>query len=321
MGYEIGRKNIQLTNNKMLIVNFTLKPKILIGDEITVSAEDAKEWRKNLKIFERVFFGVKEFAKECEIINPEYLNFYYNKSSGHFRASAERSITFINNALGYKINFLIHDFTAQLDNDDVYSVTIQDGVQTFKKGKLKCFGIVQFINLNTTKKKEENKWEKNRLIAYNGSKRHFFQTLYYGNLKKEGFSICGSKSFRPKDDYNVKVDTLLKQGPNSFKKILSFPNYLKITYKKEKDEIKYQRLMNYAEYVSIKDWESGTKLMYKAENESSNQVSWIIMNGWNPIIINSNGYLESGGTIQTYGYWSWARADEWLPRNYNPIKQ
>lgn len=71
--------------------------------EVVVTAEDALEWRKNLEVFESIFFSVKDFAQECKLLNPEVLGFDFDRRSGRFRAVAERPFHFRSRALGYKV--------------------------------------------------------------------------------------------------------------------------------------------------------------------------------------------------------------------------
>ena len=71
MGYEIEKKVVRIYDSKERIINFELKSRVLPGEEVTVIAKYPKEWKKNLKIFKRIFFGQKEFEKKCELINPQ----------------------------------------------------------------------------------------------------------------------------------------------------------------------------------------------------------------------------------------------------------
>lgn len=147
MGYERQKQTIEFTKIGEVVINFSLQPKILQGEEVVVTADDAKEWRKNLKIFERAFFGVKDFAKECKLLNPEVLDFDYDRDSGHFRATAEQPLRFINNALGYEVTFIMQFFTALLRNNELYSIDVVNGLGALQIGSRKWSGSVVFAEL------------------------------------------------------------------------------------------------------------------------------------------------------------------------------
>ena len=243
MGYETRTQIIELYDLKHVEMNFRLKPIVLKGERVSVTGEIPKEWKKNLKVFERAFFGLSEFAGACKFKNPEVLDFEYDRKQGLFKASAERPLIFINHALGYEVNIRISEFTARLFNGDIYSIEQLGGTynaQHWQKGSSKCTGTAFFVELTPGNDKQVKKWIENRQRAYRGSKRHFLKSLYANRIKNEGFRIYGSMRIYSdsNDDYKVGMDELLKPAKNPQHRILSFPDFLKVVYKKESDEIR-----------------------------------------------------------------------------------
>lgn len=329
MGYETEKKTIIFSNSQDLMIDFNLKPKILEMQEVTVSAEDAKEWRKNLKIFERVFFGLKEFAKQCKLLNPEILDFKYDKDSGLFEAIAEGPLQFVNNALGYEITFFLDEFNAKLYNDNIYTVdpvlmgTISGS--EYKRGSLKRTGTATYRLLIPKNEKENKKWKRNRIIAYNGSLRHFFKSMVEGSLIDEGFKIYGAKSLRGSDDYKVKPDTLLQPGLEPSQHILSFPNLLKVIYTREEDKIKYQistdmlTSIQASNTINNREFDSARSLARIAA-KCKYQESWLeIIKGFEITILTDGIKIPGLGEIGFYGYWGWEGPSEWLPQDYEPL--
>lgn len=326
IGYKVYKINIDIKDDQLVTINIKLLPQVYHGKEITISAEAPKEWQYNLAIFEKLFFGISEFSTKCKLLNPELIDFEYNKTSGRFKAFSEEPITFTNSALGYEIIFFIDKFEAILHQSNNSILKIHN--RRYRKSRLINKGIRQFRELIPKNEKQKKKWHKNRLIAYKGSPRHFIQSLLNGRLKKEGFKITGTKTkiingqeiFTSKSDYDIKSKDLIKQGelPNQY--ILFFPNHLKVTYKKERDTIKYQKIMLnlenriglyrnrdnipvYAKEVPLKEW--------------AQQDSWLKISNGDSLNISTNGFdLSNQEQLIYYGYWYWLSADEWLPLNY-----
>lgn len=325
MGYEVQKKRIKLFNGRNVTLHFGLDPKIIEGEEVTITAEDATEWRERLKIFERLFFGIKEFAGDCKLLNPEILNFEFDRDSGLFRAFTELPLRFVNNALGYEVTFFMDEFEATLINDDLYVLKKEThmglrGV-SFRAGKRVYNGMAQFIDL-IPRLGENNKWKKNRVTAYKGSRRHFFRSLIDGRLKKEGFKINGSKSFSQWHDYNVKADTLLRQVNEDSEYSLRFPNLLKVVYTKERDEIMQEIRTSMLLQLANPIDPGIDRSLARIAAECAHQESWLEIVKGGSVTIKPDGIAGSSlGSLATYGYWSWDAAAEWLPTDYVPPEE
>jgi len=237
VGYEMQKMAVRLAGSKDRSIDFSLKPKILEGEEVTVTAEDAKEWRKKLKIFERIFFGITEFAKACKFQNPEVLDFEYARAKGNFQAFAVAPVVFVNNALGYEVTFFLEKYTAELYNDNY--------------------------------------------------------------------------------DYKVKADTLLRQGEAPDQCILSFPRFLKVSYK-SKDKISHELRVQIAQLAHPKQ-ELSEHERWIIERDTAYQISWIEISGDSSITITTNGLIEPGNAMLLFaGYWRWDSPAKWLPADYEP---
>ena len=275
-----------------------------------------------MKIFKRIFFGKKEFAKKCEFKNPEVLDFKYDRKSGQFKAISEGALVFINNALGYEVTFFLEEYYAELfSNDDIYIIDgIEQGKpQSLKKGLIRYKGIVHFKELIPKNEKQKKAWQKNRLIAYNGSQRHFFKALSSASLKQEGFKIYGAKrAYSPKwTDYILNIKDLLKKSENEYLYILSFPEFLKVIYTKEKNEIEFEMGMELLDALPSMRGNYNAEANLRIQN--AYQLTWITIIGGKDILININGIVISKQMkFDTYGYWGWDSPAESLPDDYQP---
>ena len=169
MGYEAVSASLEFFDEPEKIVHFKLKPIPIQGETISVTAKYPKDWKENLKIFEQLLFGSGAFAKECSLVNPEVLDFERSRT---FRAYNEQPAIFINNALGYRVSFLLIHF----ESNDNYSL------RTYK-------AATAFEELDPKDDGEREKWIQNRLDTYNGSMRHFIRALWEHRLKQEGFTV------------------------------------------------------------------------------------------------------------------------------------
>jgi len=135
---------------------------------VTVAAAKSNKRKRWLKSFQRALIGASPNARFCSIENPEVILFW--EEDGALQAQASDLIRIRNGALGYRLHFLLEFFRMK-------------GVETQYAGK------PLFEELEQSEEKGEVKWERNRNIAYQGSKEHFFRSLLSGRLHEEGFEI------------------------------------------------------------------------------------------------------------------------------------
>lgn len=289
------------------------------GQTLTVTGEEPKDWKRMLEIFKEGLFGVSKFSKDCMLVNPEVLDFDHDKVNQTFEANAIRPLVFRNMAMGYEVTLQMNQFNMWLPGNQFYSFSSNDGLTSFKKGQLKLNGISRFSELKPESKKQQNKWMKNRKIAYNGSLRHFLISLVNGRIKDEGFEVVGATNYRSSYDYKVRLDTLVKMNPDSISYSLTIPDYLKVTYKKESDAFRLKKLLFPIE-SSGGDIETIDYYRRRYEMECSVQISYVGIQGGTSIHFDRNGKLMSKYPALVFkGYWNFDGAGEWLPSDYLPI--
>jgi len=84
VGYHMQKAALELRSSKEIVRNFRLSSKVFQFRPLEVTADNAKEWRKNLKRFERHFIGTSKFARQTEILNPQYLDFKKSPTGAFF---------------------------------------------------------------------------------------------------------------------------------------------------------------------------------------------------------------------------------------------
>jgi len=221
MGFEVESREIFFSQSSTRTLNFQLRSKILKMPSVEIEAMDAKEWRRNLKIFKREFLGQSNNAEKCEILNPEILNFRFEKESGILNAFADEPLVIMNNALGYKIYVILSSFVLSGES---------------------CQYIIMphYEKLLPKDEKEENNWRKNRIKAYNGSFRHFVVALTSAEIREHGFALWGITDSRERIEYPLNdpesINNLMTPGDFEFEIKLHCEDLLRVEYLLESNE-------------------------------------------------------------------------------------
>jgi len=152
---------------KITVYNFTLEEDNKTLAEVRVVGSQDKTWEKQFRNFERGFIGENYNRKEVYIINREVVDFTENREV--FSASASLPLEIINKSLGYKVTYFMYNF------EKTNSLT------SFK-------GLASFQQLVPEDARQERRWKRNRVDAYEGSIKHFLKSLVDNRLEEEGFN-------------------------------------------------------------------------------------------------------------------------------------
>lgn len=166
LGYAPSKTNIILKDASK-VVDIVLNEKEIVLNEVTIGSKSQRE--RYIKLFIKAFMGQSPNAEYCKILNPELLEFSTNKTV--LKATTSDFLIIENNALGYRIKYLLKAFSYDPGRD----ITFYDGDYSFEQmtgtsGQLK-------------------KWTENRRKAYKVSLMHYLRSLYAGTSRQEGFLI------------------------------------------------------------------------------------------------------------------------------------
>lgn len=168
VGYEGYTKTV-LVGSEPIKLDIELSPKTIELRDVIITTP--ANWKKNYDQFVKEFIGTDENAKQCFVENPHEVNLEYHKSQQMLEAYTNTFLVVDNLALGYKVKFLINEFTSSKLTDIIsYS------------------GQRLFQELPGSKKQKEE-WHKKREAAYYGSAMHFYRSLYANKLDSEGFQV------------------------------------------------------------------------------------------------------------------------------------
>ena len=152
---------------KITVYNFILEEDNKTLAEVRVVGSQDKTWEKQFRAFERGFIGESYDRKEVYITNREVVDFTENKEV--FTAVASQPLQIINKSLGYKITYFMYNFERT------------NSLTSFK-------GLDSFQELVPEDTRQERRWNRNRVEAYEGSIKHFLKSLVDNRLEEEGFN-------------------------------------------------------------------------------------------------------------------------------------
>ena len=280
IGFNPSRQNIKI--EKATDVTIKLFENSILLNAVTINATRDKQPKRYYDWFNEGFLGWSTNASKCKILNPDVLNFHYAK--GILSATANDFLILENNALGYKIKYLLKEFKFYPNNGNA------------------CYydGNAYFEELPGTPEQQQQ-WKQNRRKAYLGSMHHFFRAIVNHTSRAEGFFVTYNTLW-PKQSGSklgsLNIDTTLVPISQNFKALIGKKEILG-----RKDTT---RLELYIRYV----------------DPLSNKVS-VMKQFVDTVIIDKNGGTDPGMGFGISGYWSVLRVAELTPLDYfvDPIAE
>ena len=315
VGYTTYQQSLEFNGSEFRLTIELVQNEIKLN-EIVVN-EDTTGWAQNFAIFKRGFLGETGNANQCKILNPEKIHLFFDRNSNMLVAHAREPIQIENRALGFKIDYYLYIF--EMD---------------FRSGKLIFFGVPAFQNLTSERKSVLNRWEKERLRAYNGSMTHFIRALRSDSLRQQGFEL---RKFyrvpnpeRPSEEVlNAKINEL--RAKNARRDSVDY--YLRLRSKPELIDSVGKTLLSGSEILNFEHevvYKGMLKVDFKKEKEEfgylrtvgRTAVKWqsSIMTLMAPTLkLYENGYYEDIRDVYVENYWAWSeKMADMLPYDYTP---
>lgn len=157
-------------------VKVFLSPKTFDINEVVVVYNKAQaEWarKEGIKLFKKEFLGNTYNARKCTILNLQDIKFVFSEDQNTFEAYANEPIMIYNAALGYSITYHLDSFMK------TETSLFYQGNHFFTEDSIKT-------------KRQSKKIQRRRRTTYQGSRMHFFRSLYAENTNQEGFIIRDS---------------------------------------------------------------------------------------------------------------------------------
>ncbi|ULQ56123.1 carboxypeptidase-like regulatory domain-containing protein [Flavihumibacter rivuli] len=280
-GYQSSGQRISTASSEPLLIALKAKDKSMEAVTVAGSNEVPDGWAKYGSFFQEQFFGSTANAAQCTLLNPEALRFFYSKKRNRLKVLAKEELQVVNNALGYKIRYQLDSLSFEYGT----SISTVSGFPFFEK--------------MTGTPEQETQWQKNRDIAYRGSKLHFMRSWYEGDLENEGFEIervnTAAKNFEatrianPYDSNFYQVDSAMVD--------IDLKGRFRIKYKNELPDPKF-----------VKEFKLPSQI----------RVQLSILDILDAFTIEENGYWFEQADLINTGYWSYERMAEAVPYDYEP---
>jgi hypothetical protein len=320
----VGEKNISLPD-------ITIFPKTIALNEVTIKFHADPDREKWLNLFKDEFLGTSAIAKDCKILNPQILDLSYDEDAHKLTASSNDYLQIENDALGYRIKYLLTDFS------------LENKSETEKRVSYK--GPVLFEEMKGSAS-EMRRWQKTRLEVYENSPMHFLRALLNNRLDEEGFRVQGviyANPDRPLDsliDARIKLYKDLHSNDKSRQDSLSWwvkksklpkflnqilPNPLSNKDLIEETALPGQFTLGYnnnelfVAYSKNHHFHINNKFEY-LYNPGNNENTLIRFNSPYAFFYN-NGVIINPYSVMFYGVWGRSRVAEMLPTDYEPPKE
>lgn len=285
VGFAAAHRTVTLTAGATAEVTFRLSASTATIGEAEVVAEQPRRWRRQLRRFERLFFGPTWRGRQCSILNPEVLDF--KEHDGAFTATASAPFTYENRALGYRVTHVLQRFRAEGE-------------------EVRFGGLPRYEDLEPAGPEERAACARAREEAYAGSFQHFLRALFNGTAAREGFdayllddlrvprSRPGGRALVPRATF----DSLHVAGPTPDERAFAFDRVLHVEYLKEPPHRDAPRT--------------------GGNGAGRHQRSTLVLSGPAPTF-HRLGYLTEPYAVTKRGYWAWeGHVCDLLPLDYSP---
>ncbi len=291
VGFESQRRNLIVSEGDSPNVSFALAPSPIPLDDVTVSGESDRQWRRDLERFIEQFLGQTDNARKVTLENPLALTF---TGSTRERLVAQISEPLIvdNRALGYRITYHLTQFEST-------------------RSRTTFAGEPLYHELEPADEQEAERWQQARRRAFAGSRRHFLRSLARGTLQEQGFRIAhipergfirvtGSINPAPIEPEDILTPSTRDE---TFRVTSQSPRLVQVTYTGEDEERRYV------------DWWNEQSRLWDHFNAQPQQISWLLTE-YGAATIDAEGRTVDPLVVVDYGYWAYHRLADALPREY-----
>jgi len=202
VGYDTYTQDVIVTHTNIDLQTITIFPKSIGLKGVTIKAKagaDADRPRY-LAWFTNEFLGSSDLSKECKLLNPELLDFNYDNANNILTATSIDFLVVQNDALGYRVKYLLKDFTLEFGEEQARTFSYSGSV------------LFEAMKGSPAQQKE---WQKHRQEVFEGSQMHFLRSAIAGSLEQDGFRALRlpANPQRPADsviELGLKVSEILK---------------------------------------------------------------------------------------------------------------
>jgi CarboxypepD_reg-like domain len=251
-------------------------------EEVVIRSDNEVKngWEKYGQFFLDNFIGSTPFSKQCFLLNPEVLKFYYFKKADKLKVMADSPLIISNYAMGYNLRYNLDSLLFNYKTEICSYLGF-------------CFYEEMAGNNDSL-----TLWKLNREKAYFGSRLQFMHSYFDSSLTENGFVLAELDENDDKKFNRIlnPYDTVYYSSVDSVQeKDIYFPRRISITYTLSTPENEYLK-------------------KYKLPKDIGVQTSYIDL--LDIISIKQNGYYYDQKDLINYGYWSWKNIADQVPYDY-----
>lgn len=308
VGFHPIRQTVQTGEATFYRIELRPDEKQLAGVTVKARSRRGPEWARNVEFFKKYFIGNSANAGQCQLLNPEAL--YFENTAEAFVARADEPLVVENRGLGYRVKFLLRDYTY----DQEQHVVRYNSDAVFEP--------------LTGSPRDVQRWAEARRAAYFGSAMHFMRALYRKQLAAEGFAVQRVRELPRRTaalrlvglpgDTTLRVPSLAGKHDVSFQSlrekhlldtlrstpdqpVVAFTGTMQVTYTRERESLAYQKTRPLVEH--------GHNIRPQTTLLRMTQPS---------VVVEPDGHFYDPQGIRYQGYWSWELVAEELPLDYEP---
>src|SRR6185312_15802799 len=222
IGFDTYKQTLVVNARDVKLPDIKMQARVTALKEVTIKTSGNTYRDIYYNRFKDEFLGRSSFAQETKILNPESLYFDFDEETHTLTASSSGFLEIANEALGYKISYLLANFTLSSESAAEKEVHYE--------------GSVMFTEMNGTPA-QKRRWQQRRQDAYEGSALHFLRSAMNDRLEEDGFRVLQLAVYanpnRP-DDSLVRAKIKQFDLARYYHKDLKNPDSLAFWKKKEK---------------------------------------------------------------------------------------
>lgn len=315
--YEVGQQVAQVE------VELDLDAIALESIQVVGQArkKKSKAERRLFRNFTNEFIGRSDNADDCVIENPQVLDIEILDSLNNYSVTADDRLFVQNNALGYRIAFLLEEFR-------------------FVNGQKMLVGSAKFEEKEPRSRRQYRRWQAAREEAYKGSLQHFLNALIEDKLEEEGFLVNVVQYDSVTSEYTTPlnppvVDDILVVTPTDNPFVFDFKTNsdIEVTYTGDYESDGYKKLYrsrSKSGNYKYTDKKSRSSISIGDQSLTSYQVMGldlsevelfqksILFFEKKELQITYPGQFSDGSAYLIGGWWRWGAFSDMVPLNYQP---
>ena len=283
-----------------------------------------RDERRSFRNFKDEFIGRSDNADDCIIVNPQILEVQMLDSANNYSVTAEELLYVENNALGYRIGYLLDEFR-------------------FVNGQKMLVGNAKFEEMEPRSRRQFRRWKEAREEAYSGSLQHFLNALIEDRLEEEGFLVNVVQYDSVTSEYTTPlnpppVEEILTVTSTNDPFVYDFvtTSDIEITYINGYEDDKYKKLYRSASKsgnYKYTDKKSRSSIAIGDQSVNSYQIMGLKLTEvelfQKSILFFENqelkilypGQFTDGSAYYIGGWWRWGAFSDMVPLNYRPDQE